>query len=92
MTPLKFTGMLFKVDIEAKTMHEEMGREWSEDAPAFPQKYVPRHTGAEASLAPEKYIRPLGNAAQAGAIRYGISLALKSFLDRETVEKMRLGK
>lgn len=89
MTPLKFTGMLFKVDIEAKTMHEEMAHEWSEDAPAFPQKYIRQQGPADP---PEKFIRPLGHSAQAGAIRYGISLALKSFLDRETVEKMRLGK
>ena len=75
MTPLTFTGLLHKVDIECKTMHEEYTHEWSEDAPPFP----------------DGNIRPLGNSAQAGAIRHGLSLALKSFVDRDTVEKMRLG-
>ena len=75
MTPLKFTGLLHKVDIECKTMHVEYSREYSEDAPPFRPGYE----------------RSLGHSAQAGAIRHGLSLALKSFVDRETVEKMRLG-
>lgn len=32
-----------------------------------------------------------GPSGQAGAIRWGISMGLRSFLDQETVEKMRLG-
>lgn len=74
MTPLKFTGLIGKVDIECRTTHEEYSKEWSEDAPPFPDQ-----------------VRRLGNSSQAGAIRYGLSLALKSFVDRDTVEKMRLG-
>jgi ribosomal protein S9 len=34
--------------------------------------------------------RELGTTAQSGAIRHGLALALRSFVDRETVEKMRL--
>lgn len=75
MTPLKFTGLLGKVDIECRTMHEEYTKHWSEDVLPFPTQ-----------------VRRLGAASQAGAIRYGLSLALKSFVDRDTVEKMRLGK
>lgn len=75
MTPLKFTGLLGKVDIECRTLHEEYTKAWSEDVKPFPTQ-----------------VRRLGNASQAGAIRYGLSLALKSFVDRDTVEKMRLGK
>lgn len=33
-----------------------------------------------------------GPSGQAGAIRWGISWALRSFVDQETIEKMRLGK
>lgn len=33
-----------------------------------------------------------GASGQAGAIRWGISMALRSFVDSETVEKMRYGK
>lgn len=73
MTPLKFTGLLGKVDIECRTMHEEYTKHWSEDVLPFPTQ-----------------VRRLGAASQAGAIRYGLSLALKSFVDRDTVEKMRL--
>lgn len=32
-----------------------------------------------------------GPAGQAGAVRWGISMALRSFVDEEMVEKMRLG-
>lgn len=32
-----------------------------------------------------------GETGQAGAIRHGIALALRSFVDKEMVEKMRLG-
>ena len=39
-----------------------------------------------------KHIRELGTSAQSGAIRLALSTALKSFVDSETVEKMRLGK
>src|SRR6218665_3630419 len=75
MTPLKFVGLLGKVDIECRTMYEEETKQWSEDAPAF-QPNIPK--------------RDLGISSQSGAIRHGLSLALKSFLDKETVEKMRL--
>lgn len=33
-----------------------------------------------------------GKMGQAGAIRYGISLGLRSFIDEETIESMRVGK
>lgn len=33
-----------------------------------------------------------GKMGQAGAIRYGISLGLRSFVDEETTEAMRVGK
>ncbi|CAG2121956.1 unnamed protein product, partial [Medioppia subpectinata] len=33
MSPLVFCGLLFKVDIECKTYHEEKTKEWSKDAP-----------------------------------------------------------
>lgn len=33
-----------------------------------------------------------GYMGQAGAIRYGISLALRSFVDVDTIEDMRVGK
>ena len=33
-----------------------------------------------------------GPSGQAGAMRYGISMALRSFLDLKTIEKMRVGK
>lgn len=33
-----------------------------------------------------------GPSGQAGAIRWGISWALRSFVDQETIESMRLGK
>lgn len=33
-----------------------------------------------------------GPSGQAGAIRWGISWGLRSFVDQETIEKMRLGK
>lgn len=33
-----------------------------------------------------------GQASQAGAIRWGIAMALRSFVDSDTVDKMRLGK
>lgn len=74
MTPLKFCGLLFKVDVECRTMHKEFNLEWSEDAPPFPNG-----------------VRELGTTTQSGAIRYALSVALKSFVDPETVEKMRLG-
>lgn len=32
-----------------------------------------------------------GSASQAGAIRWGISMALRSFVDSDTVDRMRLG-
>jgi len=32
-----------------------------------------------------------GNSGQAGAIRFALSSALQSFVDRQMVEKMRLG-
>jgi small subunit ribosomal protein S9 len=33
-----------------------------------------------------------GPAGQAGALRYGISICLRSFVDLETMERMRLGR
>lgn len=33
-----------------------------------------------------------GPSGQAGAIRWGISMGLRSFVEHEVVEKMRLGK
>lgn len=72
MTPLKFCGLLNKVDIECRTLHKEYTYEYSEDAPPFTHE-----------------IRELGTSAQSGAIRYGLSVALRSFLDLDTVEKMR---
>ena len=33
-----------------------------------------------------------GFSGQAGAIRWGISMALRSFVDAETLDKIRLGK
>ena len=33
----------------------------------------------------------VGFSAQAGAIRYGIAMCLRSFVDVETIERMRLG-
>lgn len=33
-----------------------------------------------------------GPSGQAGAIRWGISMCLRSFVDPETIEKMRIGK
>lgn len=33
-----------------------------------------------------------GTSGQAGAIRWGIAMGLRSFVDSETTEKMRLGK
>lgn len=36
-------------------------------------------------------VEGVGSSAQAGAIRYGISMCLRSFLDAETIENMRLG-
>ena len=33
-----------------------------------------------------------GPIAQAGAIRWGIAWALRSFVDEQTIERMRLGK
>lgn len=33
-----------------------------------------------------------GFSGQAGAIRWGISMGLRSFVDAETMERMRLGK
>lgn len=32
-----------------------------------------------------------GHAGKAGAIRWGIAMALRSFVDAETVDRMRLG-
>lgn len=32
-----------------------------------------------------------GPSGQAGAIRYALSICLRSFVDKETVERMRLG-
>lgn len=32
-----------------------------------------------------------GSSGQAGAVRHGIALALRSFVDKEMAEKMRLG-
>lgn len=71
MTPLKFTGLLNRVDIECRTVRKEHTLSMSEDAPPYAD-------------------RELGTSAQSGAIRLGLSLALKSFVDKETVEKMRL--
>ena len=53
MFPLQFTGLLFKVDVEATVVGE-------------------------------------GVMAQAVAIRHGLALALRSFVDPEMVENMRL--
>ncbi|XP_054163122.1 28S ribosomal protein S9, mitochondrial-like [Oppia nitens] len=77
MTPLQITGQLFKVDIECRTMYEEMTKEWSKDSPP-----VGRHS--------DGVWRELGTTAQSGAIRLGLALALRSFVDSKTVEKMRL--
>jgi small subunit ribosomal protein S9 len=33
-----------------------------------------------------------GEMGQAGAIRWGISMALRSFVDADTLDRMRLGK
>jgi small subunit ribosomal protein S9 len=62
MAPLQFTGLLFKVDLEAKV--------WS----TLPKGPVFDHSVS----------------AEAGAIRHGLSLALRSFVDSEMVEEMRL--
>ena len=80
MSPLQFCGLMFKVDIECKTMHEEKTREWSLDSP-------PRG----AHIGPNRGWRTLGTTAQSGAIRHALSLALRSFVDEKMVEKMRLG-
>lgn len=53
MFPLQFTGLLFKVDLEAT-------------------------------------VKGHGVSAQAGAIRHGLSLALRSFVETPMVEEMRL--
>lgn len=39
----------------------------------------------------EAEMRNGGPSGQAGAMRYGISWALRSFVDQETMERMRLG-
>lgn len=80
MTPLKFCNLLFKVDIECVTMHEEKTKIYAECAPPKGFKNYP---GDE--------WRRLGISAQAGAIRYALSMALRSFVDKQTVERMRLG-
>lgn len=76
MTPIKFCGLLNKVDIECRTSHLEFSREYSEDHPRFKSEEG----------------RELGTSAESGAIRFAISIALRSFVDQETIEKMRLGK
>lgn len=73
MTPLKFCGLLGKVDIECRTTHLEYTREYSEDSPPFLYD-----------------VRELGTSSQSGAIRYALSLALRSFVDKDILEKMRL--
>ncbi|KAI7693660.1 hypothetical protein SSS_09210 [Sarcoptes scabiei] len=75
MTPIKFCGLLNKVDIECRTSHLEFSREYSEDHPRFKSEEG----------------RELGTSAESGAIRFAISIALRSFVDQETIEKMRLG-
>ena len=80
MTPLQFTGLLFKVDIECKTYHEEKTKEWSRDAPPH-----------GSTIGPNRGWRELGSTAQSGSIRHALSLALRSFVDEKMVEKMRLG-
>ena len=80
MSPLQFTGLLFKVDIECKTMYEEMTKEWSKDSPPY-----------GSMCGPGGGWRELGTTAQSGAIRLALSLALRSFVDEKMVEKMRLG-
>lgn len=40
----------------------------------------------------EANVRNGGPSGQAGAIRYGIAMGLRSFVDADMVDKMRLGK
>lgn len=40
----------------------------------------------------EAHVEGGGYSSQAGAIRWGIATALKSFVDEDMVEKMRLGR
>lgn len=40
----------------------------------------------------EAHVEGGGYSGQAGAIRFGISWALRSFIDEDTMEKMRIGK
>ncbi|CAG2111975.1 unnamed protein product [Medioppia subpectinata] len=79
MSPLVFCGLLFKVDIECKTYHEEKTKEWSKDAPPL-----------GSYRGPERQWRELGTTAQSGAIRLALALALRSFVDEKIVERMRL--
>lgn len=40
----------------------------------------------------EAHVEGGGSSGQAGAIRWGISWGLRSFVDEDMIEKMRLGK
>src|SRR5258707_1224683 len=83
MTPLKFTNLLNKVDIECTTKHIE-------ETKIFTEEYKRSYEYNDYFLAKRGLIRPLGTTAQAGAIRLALSRALRSFVDRNMVERMRL--
>lgn len=40
----------------------------------------------------EAHVEGGGPSGQAGAVRWGIAMSLRSFVDEETIEKMRVGK
>lgn len=95
MTPLKFCGLLFKVDVECKTMHDEATKIYIDNYLGTVNKswyHEPNKESTDNKLrrSKEKYVRPLGTTAQSGAIRLALSLALRSFVDKQTVEHMRL--
>lgn len=40
----------------------------------------------------EAYVESGGYSGQAGAVRFGIAWGLRSFVDQDMIEKMRIGK
>jgi ribosomal protein S9 len=83
MTPLKFCDLLFKVDIECVTKHIEKTHIYTDD-------YKESNEWHQYEVKEIGWIRPLGTTAQSGAIRLALSRALRSFVSRDVVEKMRL--
>lgn len=85
MYPLQVAGVLDSVDVEATVLYDGPTQRYH----AKPRRRHRRRT----SVAPEPWKRPhpvQAASSQAGAVRHAVALALRSFVDKDMHETMRL--